>query len=110
MGIGTLLCTIVNLNLARMLNIGLVSLLCNWQRSERTKLKPKTQFVMWFAGLRGAMAYALALQASTTFATGAGSVILVTTLVYSLITVLGLGTILHPVLTWADVMRKPEYE
>lgn len=61
MGIGTLLCTIVNLNLARLLNIGTVSLLCNWQRSERTKINCKTQFTMWFAGLRGAMAYALAL-------------------------------------------------
>lgn len=100
------MCTIINLNVARALNIGVVSLLCNCQRSPRSKLGGKTQFVMWFAGLRGAMAYALALQASTTLEMG--PVILVTTLVYSLITVLGLGSVLHPVLTWADVMRKPE--
>jgi hypothetical protein len=63
---------------------------------------------MWFAGLRGAMAYALALEASVTMV--AGPCILVTTLVYSLITVLGLGSVLHPVLTWADVKRKKEVE
>lgn len=63
---------------------------------------------MWFAGLRGAMAYALALEASGEFPQPAGDCILANTLVYSLITVLGLGTFLNPVLTWADVMRKPE--
>ena len=106
MGWGTLICTIVNLNIARLLNIGIVSFLVNLQRTGRSKLKFKTKFVMWFAGLRGAMAYALALQASTTM--NVGPCILVNTLVYSLITVLGLGSVLHPVLTWADVKRKPE--
>ena len=62
---------------------------------------------MWFAGLRGAMAYALALSAATALP-GGGQVILITTLVYSLITILGLGTVLHPVLTWADVKNKPK--
>jgi NhaP-type Na+/H+ or K+/H+ antiporter len=60
---------------------------------------------MWFSGLRGAMAYALALQASTTLAVG--PVILVTTLVYSLITILGLGTALYPFLNYMDVKNKP---
>jgi hypothetical protein len=60
---------------------------------------------MWFSGLRGAMAYALALQASITLAIG--PVILVTTLVYSLITILGLGTGLYPFLTYMDVKNKP---
>jgi NhaP-type Na+/H+ or K+/H+ antiporter len=48
---------------------------------------------MWFSGLRGAMAYALALQAATDLE-GMGMVILITTLVYSLITILGFGTLL----------------
>ena len=56
------------------------------------------------------MAYALALEASVTFPSPVGPCILVTTLVYSLITVLGLGSVLHPVLTWADVKRKKEEE
>jgi len=61
MGWGTLLCTIINLNIARFANITICSILVNCQRTEKTKLNTKTQFVMWFAGLRGAMAYALAL-------------------------------------------------
>lgn len=110
MGWGTLVCTIINLNVARFLNIWVCTFLANRQRSENSKLNLKTQFVMWFGGLRGAMAYALALEASVTFGSPVGPCILVTTLVYSLITVLGLGSVLHPVLTWADVKRKKEEE
>jgi sodium/hydrogen exchanger 8 len=110
MGWGTLVCTIINLNVARFLNIWVCTFLANRQRSENSKLNLKTQFVMWFGGLRGAMAYALALEASVTFGSPVGPCILVTTLVYSLITVLGLGSVLHPVLNWADVKRKKEEE
>lgn len=63
---------------------------------------------MWFSGLRGAMAYALALQASQQIANG--NVILVTTLVYSLITILGIATFLHPILQKMDVQNKPKDE
>lgn len=60
---------------------------------------------MWFSGLRGAMAYALALQASTELALG--PVILITTLMYSLLTILGFGSILNPVFVRMDVKNKP---
>lgn len=61
MGWGLFLTTLLNLNIARFLNIGFVTMIVNWNRTPETKLNYKTQFVMWFAGLRGAMAYALAL-------------------------------------------------
>ena len=61
MGWGLFFTMLLNLNLARLLNIGFVSMLVNCNRSPKTRLNCKTQFVMWFAGLRGAMAYALAL-------------------------------------------------
>lgn len=61
MGFGTFITTVLNLNLARGLNVGIVTFLVNLGRSDKTRLKFKTQFVMWFSGLRGAMAYALAL-------------------------------------------------
>lgn len=52
------------------------------------------------------MAYALALQASTQLEVG--PVILVCTLVYSLITILGFSTVLHPILSSLDVKNKPK--
>lgn len=105
MGFGTFITMVLNLNLARILNIAIVSFLVNLQRSENSKINLKTQFVMWFSGLRGAMAYALALQASNQLSVG--PVILIMTLVYSLITILGFGTCLYPVLQLMDVKNKP---
>lgn len=63
---------------------------------------------MWFSGLRGAMAYALALQASESLAVG--SVILVTTLLYALLTILVFGSMLQPLLRKMDVKNKPELD
>ena len=60
-GWGTIFTTILNLNIARFLNIWICSFIVNRYRSEGTKFNFKTQFVMWFSGLRGAMAYAIAL-------------------------------------------------
>ena len=60
---GFFLSTIVNLNVARALNIGIVSWMSNLARPNH-KLTIKMQFVMWFSGLRGAMAYAIALKAA----------------------------------------------
>ena len=57
----TIILSIVNLNIARALNIIIVCKLVNTVRSEATIITPKQQFVMWIAGLRGAMAYALSL-------------------------------------------------
>ena len=41
MGVGTILLTIVNLNIARFLNIIIVSCLVNQSRSEETRFNPK---------------------------------------------------------------------
>ena len=57
---------------------------------------------MWVAGLRGAMAYALAMQSLQDYG-NAGKVILMLTLIYSLITILGLGSILNPIMIWCEV-------
>ena len=60
-GFGAIVLSIINLNIARLLNIFIVTKIVNSTRSEETKIPKKTQFVMWVAGLRGAMAYALSL-------------------------------------------------
>ena len=64
------------------------------------------QVVMWMSGLRGAMAYALALKAMHDLSIG--PVILIDTLIYALFTILGIGSILNPVLDRLGVKRTAE--
>lgn len=104
MGVGTILLTLVNLNVARFMNIIFVSCLVNKSRSEESRFNPKHQFVMWIAGLRGAMAYALALQSITELGVS-GKVMLLVTLIYSLFTILGISSILYPVMKKCEVTR-----
>lgn len=105
MGWGLMLTTIVNLNIARFLNILVTTHLVNWSRSEETKLPLKMQFVMWLSGLRGAMAYALALKCATSDLE-IGPLILILTLIYAFLTILGVGSILNPILAKLDVKKK----
>lgn len=105
---GFVLLTIVNLNIARAVNILITSALVNLGRSTESRIKWNEQFVMWISGLRGAMAYALALKSSTELAEG--PVILIDTVIYSLFTILIVASILNPVLTWADVKQKDDPE
>ena len=60
---------------------------------------------MWLSGLRGAMAYALSLKCATGDLE-IGPVILILTLIYAFVSILGIGTILNPVLNKFDVKRK----
>lgn len=64
MGVSTAIFALINLNMARGLNITIVTALVNRSRTLDTQITPKQKFVMWIAGLRGAMAYALALDSS----------------------------------------------
>lgn len=69
---------------------------------------------MWIAGLRGAMAYALALDSSTPkkrFPTAidesnikAGKVMLLQTLIYALFTILIISTFLYPIMLKCEVV------
>lgn len=107
MGWGLALTTIVNLNFARFLNICIVTKLVNCTRTD-SKIEKNMAFTMWLSGLRGAMAYALALKCATDLEIG--PVILIVTLIYALITILGVGSILNPVLTKLGVKRKESLE
>lgn len=60
---------------------------------------------MMLAGLRGAMAYALALQSLIDFQ-NVGTIFLIVTLLYSLLSVVGIGTIMSPILTKLEVNNK----
>lgn len=91
----------VNLHLARAINILVTSAVVNCGRSKDSRIKWNEQFVMWISGLRGAMAYALALKSATELTEG--PIILIATLIFSLWSILIIASILNPVLTWADV-------
>ncbi len=52
------------------------------------------------------MAYALALKCATDLEIG--PIILIDTLIYSFLTILGVGSILNPILSRFDVKRKDE--
>lgn len=103
MGWGLVITTVINLNFARFLNIVITSALVNCSRTD-SKLDRKTQTVMWMSGLRGAMAYALALRCATELEIG--PVILIDTLLYAMFTILGIGSILNPVLDYLGVKAK----
>jgi sodium/hydrogen exchanger 8 len=104
LGWATVPLTILNLSVARVLNIGIVSFLVNKSRQEK-KISFKFQFVMWLAGLRGSMAYALALK--STFDFEKGPIMLIDTLIYAFVSILIVGSLMNPVLSRLDVSNKP---
>lgn len=78
------------------LNVAAIFKLSNihrWKYKEK-QVSRKFQFVIWVSGLRGAMALALALEARHTLVNG--DVILLMTLLYSLFSVLIVGSALGP--------------
>lgn len=95
----------VMMNIARLLNIGIISALCNLTRKEN-KITFKFQLVMWIAGLRGAMAYALALESFVDYSTG--KVMLVITLIYALFSVLVIGSIFNPIIAYIGIEKTEE--
>lgn len=109
LGMGGIVCTIINLNIARAMNIGIISFFVNRFRSEKTKIPIKTKFVMWIAGLRGAMAYALAMLSIADYGPP-GEIMLALTLTYALITILIIGSMLNPILAYCGVVQGAKTE
>lgn len=72
---------------ARYYNVGVCSILCNLGR-DRKPIGGVYQFVMWYSGLRGTIAYILALQCAQDFKEGNGDVIILITITFALFTVL----------------------
>jgi len=58
---------------------------------------------MWVSGLRGAMAYALALKSYYDFKTGNGDILLVLTMLISQATVVGAPILIHPIIELCGV-------
>ena len=114
MGVSTLALTIFNLNIARFVSMQTVAWFVNKSRSDRSKISTKQQLVQWIAGLRGAMAYALGIESQRdlnfndpSIGKYTGDVMLVLTIIYSIFTILGVSTFLHPIMNKCEVTAKP---
>ena len=87
MGVGLIIWSVIGVGLGRFANIYLISKVSNLYRS-RVIITKEWMFLMWFSGLRGAMAYALSLQSVTIFyQNDYGNIMLTITLVIVLINV-----------------------
>jgi len=93
-------CSMGLLFLSRALNIFPLSALANLRR--KVKVNFKMQIMLWFAGLRGAVAFALALNVTT----AGSSVIVTTTLFIVLFTTLILGLLTSPVIKKLGLIKR----
>eukprot|EP00656_Telonema_subtile_P011206 TRINITY_DN15519_c0_g1_i3.p1 TRINITY_DN15519_c0_g1~~TRINITY_DN15519_c0_g1_i3.p1 ORF type:complete len:278 (+),score=62.08 TRINITY_DN15519_c0_g1_i3:147-980(+) len=71
----------------------------------KNKIGPRKQFTMWFSGLRGAIAFVLALQASEDFKSQHGDTILTTTIMVIFFTVFVFGGYIWPVLEKLELLQ-----
>lgn len=80
--------SLVSLAVSRALNVYPCTAMINAVRSPECRIPSGHTFMLWFSGLRGAMAFALSLQAAADLPDSAGRVILTSTFFIVLITVL----------------------
>jgi len=85
--------------LSRAIVIFPISFVLNLGR--KTKIKGRQQFVMWLSGLRGAVAFALAIDSPAS----TRDVFVTTTLVIVFITTFCFGGLTYPVLTWLKLTK-----
>ncbi|KAG6547531.1 hypothetical protein Mapa_010979 [Marchantia paleacea] len=76
----------------------------NYFRSQEKQIPDTHQKALWFAGLRGAMAFALALQSVHDLPPGVGRVIVTTTTAIVVLTVLVIGGATSTMLEKLDVV------
>lgn len=91
--------------IGRALNILICTFLANLTRDEKTKIGPKRQFFLWFAGVRGAMAFALAIKSKFDFP-GVGSMFLLLTLIITAFTLVYSSFLLEDTLYKCDIIVK----
>ncbi|CAM6088315.1 unnamed protein product [Calypogeia fissa] len=89
--IGFTFFTIFSILVARIGNVYPCAMIVNHYRPERRHIPTNQQHALWFSGLRGAMAFALALQSVTDLPNNHGRVLLTSTLFTIFFTVLLIG-------------------
>lgn len=92
--------SLIAILLARAVNIYPLAFLINLSRSKKNKIELNMQHLMFFSGLRGAMAFALAIRNTSS---QARRLILTTTLVIVIITVILCGGLTSKMLVWLKI-------
>ncbi len=85
---------------ARAINIYPLAFVINLSRSQKNKIELNMQHLMFFSGLRGAMAFALAMRNTST---QARKLILTTTSIIVISTVILCGGLTSKMLIWLKI-------
>ncbi|XP_078162419.1 sodium/hydrogen exchanger 6-like [Carex rostrata] len=89
--VGFIFFSILFILIARAANVYCCAYLVNFSRPPHQKISPQYQKALWYSGLRGAMAFALALQSVHDLPEGHGQTILTATTAIIILTVLLIG-------------------
>ncbi|KAL2339310.1 hypothetical protein Fmac_013756 [Flemingia macrophylla] len=89
--LGFIFFSIIFIGIARAANVFSCAYLVNLFRPARRQIPPKHKKALWYSGLRGAMAFALALQSIHDLPEGHGQTILTATTAIVVLTVLLIG-------------------
>ena len=92
--------------MARVANVYPNCFIVNLRRSPREKISKNHQLFLWFSGLRGAIAFALAMKSTNDVGEEAGGVMFSTTLLIVLVTVIIFGGMTPFMLSKLDVLDK----
>lgn len=93
--------------IARAFNIYLLSFLINITRSKKNKIEYNMQHLMVFSGLRGAMAFALAIRNTSS---QARKLILTTTSIIVILTVIICGGLTNKLIIWLQIKTGPVFD
>ncbi|ONM54014.1 Sodium/hydrogen exchanger [Zea mays] len=102
--VGFIFFSIIFIVVARAANVFSCAYLVNMSRPEHRRIPVKHQKALWFSGLRGAMAFALALQSVHELPEGHGKTIFTTTTAIVVLTVLLIGGSTGTMLESLDVV------
>ncbi|GJN28757.1 hypothetical protein PR202_gb16919 [Eleusine coracana subsp. coracana] len=102
--VGFIFFSIIFIVVARAVNVFSCARLVNMFRPEHRQIPVKHQKALWFSGLRGAMAFALALQSVHELPEGHGKTIFTTTTAIVVLTVLLIGGSTGTMLEALDVV------
>ncbi|BBM99154.1 ABC-2 type transport system permease protein [Marchantia polymorpha subsp. ruderalis] len=102
--VGFIFFSVIFILVARAANVFPSAYIVNYFRSQEKQIPDTHQKALWFAGLRGAMAFALALQSVHDLPPGVGRVIVTTTTAIVVLTVLVIGGATSTMLEKLDVV------